>query len=123
MIQTVWIEIPVKDLDRALKFYQVVFELGEPVSVTDDGVRRTATLTNADESGPGFSLNQTRNFEPGDKGPLVYVNAGSDSNAHLERVRAAGGTVIEGETSMGAAGYYATFKDTEGNLLSLYSYR
>lgn len=123
MIQTVWIEIPVKDLDRALKFYQAVFELGEPVSVTDDGVRRTVTLTNADESGPGFSLNQTRNFEPGDKGPLVYLNTGSDSNAHLERVRAAGGTVVEGETSMGQAGYYATFKDTEGNLLALYSYR
>lgn len=86
-------------------------------------MRRTTTLTNASDSGPGLSLNQTANFEPGDKGPLVYLNTGSSSEEHLRRVTAAGGTVITGETAMGSAGYYALIKDTEGNLLALYSYR
>ncbi|MBC8162949.1 MAG: VOC family protein, partial [Roseiflexaceae bacterium] len=30
-------------------------------------------------------------------------------------------SIVEAKTSMGDAGYYATFEDTEGNRLALYS--
>lgn len=121
MIQAVWVEIPVKDLDRATKFYQALFEL-ESAEISDDGVRRTATLF-GDPTGksPGISLNQTANFEPSNKGTLVYLDAGEELTGHLKRVEPAGGKVIEPKTSMGAAGYFASFLDTEGNLLALYS--
>jgi hypothetical protein len=121
-MHAVWIEIPVKDLDRAMAFYQAVFQLA-PTEVLDEGVRRTTTLVNTTEGGrAGISLNQTANFEPSDKGAFVYIDAGEALPAYLERVAAAGGTVVEGKTSMGSAGNYASFKDTEGNLLALYSY-
>jgi uncharacterized protein len=122
-MQAVWIELPVKDLDRALAFYQSVFHC-QPLDVLDDGVRRTVTLMNTSPEGrPGISLNQTTNFEPGNTGPLVYLDAGEDLTEHLNRVVPAGGTLIEAKTSMGEAGNYATFLDTEGNMLALYSYR
>jgi hypothetical protein len=121
MISAVWVEIPVKDLERALKFYQQVFEL-EATEVTDDGTRKTTTLFGGDGKAAGISLNQTRNFEPADKGTLIYFDTtGEDLSEHLKRVEAAGGKIIESKTSMGAAGWYATFLDTEGNCFALYS--
>jgi predicted enzyme related to lactoylglutathione lyase len=121
-MQAVWIEIPVKDLDRAMAFYQAVFQL-EPTEIMTDAVRRTTTLVNTTEQGGvGLSLNQTANFEPSDKGVLVYLDAGEDLTHHLQRAETAGGKIIEGKTSMGQAGNYATILDTEGNCLALYSY-
>lgn len=117
-IQVVWVEVPVKDIDRAAQFYRAVFDIS--YEIVDDGVRRTATLTNADV-GSGFSLNQTKDFEPSDKGPLAYLDAGDDLNAILPKVEPAGGKVIAPKTSMGAAGNYALIQDTEGNVLALYS--
>ncbi|MAS35563.1 MAG: glyoxalase [Anaerolineaceae bacterium] len=116
-IQVVWVELPVKDIERAVKFYQDA--LGVEAEIVDDGVRKTATL--AHESGVGISLNQTTNFEGSDKGAFVYVYAGEDIDAVLPRIEPAGGKVLTQKTSMGAAGYYATIHDTEGNVLALYS--
>lgn len=121
MIKAVWIEIPVKDLERAQAFYRAVFEL-EATSIDDDGERRTTTLTSSSDDGsPGISLNQTSNFEPSDKGVLVYLDAGN-INAMLPRVEPAGGKVTTPKTSMGQAGNYALILDTEGNTLALYDY-
>ena len=119
-MQAVWIEIPVVDLERAMKFYQTLFKL-EPTEISTEDVRRTTTLYYTPEGGPGISLNQTNNFEPSDKGTLVYLDTGEDLTEHLGRVEPAGGAIVEQKTSMGEAGYYATFRDTEGNLLALYS--
>lgn len=120
MLKPIWIEIPVKDINRAAKFYQSVFEL-EPAEVQNDGVRETAILVNASEEGaPGISLNQTASFEPSDKGLFLYLDVGDDMPNALNRVTAAGGTVVTPKTSMGATGSYAAVKDTEGNLIGLY---
>lgn len=122
-MQAVWIEIPVKDMERAMQFYQVVFKLS-PTEITTDAVRRTTNLVNMTPEGhPGISLNQTQNFEPSDKGTLVYLDVGADLIDHLNRVEAAGGAVIEPKTPMGDLGNYATIRDTEGNVLALYSYQ
>jgi len=122
-MQAVWIEIPVKDMERAMQFYQAVFKL-PPTEITTDATRRTTTLINTSPEGnPGISLNQTQNFAPSDKGPLVYLDAGEDLTQPLNRVEAAGGTIIEPKTAMGDMGNYATIRDTEGNVFALYSYQ
>ena len=121
MIQSVWVEIPAADIERALRFYTALFEL-DSVDIVDDGPRRTATMVStADNGSPGISLNQTNNFRPHNDGVLVYYYAGDDLNTYLDRVEAAGGKIVETKTQMGEAGYYATVQDTEGNLLALYS--
>ncbi|MEP7288757.1 MAG: VOC family protein [Chloroflexota bacterium] len=121
MIKAVWIELPVKDLERAMKFYQAVFDL-QLTDILDEEVRRTTTLfPGSGEGAAGISLNQAKNFEPGVKGPFVYLDAGEELTPCLNRVEPAGGKIIEAKTSMGAAGYYAAIHDTEGNLIALYS--
>lgn len=119
-LTAIWVEIPVKDLERAMRFYQTVFEL-EMGPIDDEGIRRHTALAHYSEGRPGISLNQTANFEPGDKGVLVYLHVGEDSAPLLARVEAAGGKIIENKTLMGSAGYYATILDSEGNILALYS--
>jgi uncharacterized protein len=121
MINAVWVEIPVKDIERASKFYQAVFGL-EATEISNDGARRTTTLNSGSAEGKaGISLNQTRNFDPSDKGILVYFDTGEDLTPHLNRVQPAGGRIVAGKTSMGSAGYFASVLDTEGNLIALYS--
>lgn len=118
--QVGWVEIPVTDIERARRFYSALFEV--EAEIVDDGTRRTVTLTSGDQSGVGASLTQVANFEPGDKGPLVYVSpANDDMDAALSQVEAAGGSIVEGKTPMGSAGFYGLFKDTEGNTLAFYS--
>ncbi len=121
MVQVIWVEIPVKDIKRALKFYQAVFELGD-ISIEDDGERQTAILF-YDEAlaKAGISLNQTANFEPSDKGLYVYFDCGEDLTPTLNRVEGAGGQRVTDKISMGGAGHYASVIDTEGNLIGLYS--
>ena len=121
MIQAVWIEIPVKNVERAAKFYEAVFQV-KGSEVREFGGRRTVNLF-FDETmaKPGISLNQTTNFEPSDHGIFVYLDAGEDLTDALNRVEAAGGKILAGKTSMGADGFYAPILDTEGNQLALYS--
>ncbi|MFQ3568454.1 MAG: VOC family protein [Aggregatilineales bacterium] len=123
MIRIVWAEVPVRNLDRAVQFYQTVFDV-RPAATPQDGARRTTTLTPFGNAGvPGFSLNRTKRFNPGDHRPLIYLDAGEDMTVYLRRIDQAGGHVIMPRTSLdGEAGSYATFLDTEGNLLALYAY-
>lgn len=119
-VEIVWLEIPVRDIERAAKFYNAIF--GTTAEIVDDGTRKTATLTNTQATGTGFSLNQTANFEPSDKGPLAYLmSENDDMSASLTKVEPAGGKIIEGKSSMGEAGWYSLFEDTEGNVLAFYS--
>jgi uncharacterized protein len=121
MLKAAWIEIPVKDIRRAAKFYWAVFELPK-TEIHNWEVRQTTTLYFDPEiNQPGISLNQTANFEPSDKGVLVYFDCGEDLTGHLNRVEPSGGKIVAGKTLMGEEGFYATIYDTEGNLIALWS--
>jgi predicted enzyme related to lactoylglutathione lyase len=119
MFTPVFIEIPVLDLARALAFYEAVFAL-KPLMTFDDGVRSVAVVYDQTASGGvGISLNQTAGFQPGDRGPLVYLKRGDALDTTIARIADAGGAVVEGKTAMGENSYYATFRDSEGNLLAV----
>lgn len=123
MLQIVWFEIPVQDIKRAVAFYTAAFGLPD-VQIADDGTRKTAILRNTSEGGiPGVSLTQTPGFEPSDqRGPWAYIGVSDDFEGTVARIKAAGGMFVADKTSMGQAGSYASFLDTEGNLLALYTY-
>lgn len=115
-----WVEIPVTDMDRAVKFYAAV--LDRPVEKNHDGVRWTALLQPYNPDEVGASLTQVAGFEPNPNGALAYLNAGDDLSVMLNRVEAAGGKVVMPKTLMGEGmGYFATFTDSEGNTLALFS--
>ena len=64
---------------------------------------------------------QGPNYEPTDKGTIIYLNGGEDLQPALERVAKAGGKIILPKTSLGQNGFMAHFLDTEGNKMGLYS--
>jgi predicted enzyme related to lactoylglutathione lyase len=115
-----WVEIPVRDIERAARFYGQLFD--RELTITDVGPRRMATIY-YEPNEVGGSLLQAPGFEPGGQGTHVYLNAGrgSELEAMIERVRALGAEIILPATPMGSDGRFATFKDTEGNILSLFA--
>ena len=112
------VEIPVKDMDRAVQFYSAL--LAKELQQSEDGPRKTAMLP-YQEGQVSFYLTQVEDFEPGPGGPLPYINTGDDLSAMLGRVESAGGKIIMPKTSMGEFSFFATFNDSEGNTIALYS--
>ena len=65
---------------------------------------------------PGF-------YNPSDThGTLIYLNANPDVQLILDRVEAAGGTILVPKTQISEDnGYMGIIKDTEGNRIGLHS--
>lgn len=115
-----WVEIPVLDIERAAKFYGQL--LGREVTITDMPPRRMATLY-FEPGHVGGSLLQSPDLKPSDQGVHVYLNAGrgGDLEKMVEHVRSLGVQIVVPITRMGDDGRFATFIDTEGNVLSLFA--
>lgn len=110
-----WVEIPVKDFTRAVKFYENV--LGLEFTVADYGVEKMAFFP----SGEG-AISEAPDFYPSRDGVLVSLNSGSELDAILDRITEQGGVVVKTKTKIEAEnrGYFALFLDSEGNKVGLY---
>jgi predicted enzyme related to lactoylglutathione lyase len=72
--------------------------------------------------GVGAAIVKGPNHKPSKDGVKVYLNANPDLNMVLERVPAAGGSIVMEKTPIGdGMGYFAGFADTEGNTIWLHS--
>lgn len=115
-MQTIWIELPADDLERAIAFYSSVFGHA-PGDVIDQGVRRITILPGT----PSVSLNQTAGFTPTVAGSLPYFHVDEPLSTALERVTRGGGRVIEPTEQRGENGYFALIADSEGNGVTIHS--
>jgi hypothetical protein len=116
-----WVEIPVHDIERAAKFYGQLFNT--ELTITDMPSRRMATLY-YEPNQVGGSLLQSTEAQPSHQGMHVYLNAGRGKDnleKMMARVRSLGAEILLPATPMGNDGHFATFKDTEGNVLSLFA--
>ena len=114
----VWFEIPVKNLEKAIKFYSQVFAI--EFQKADMMGNKMAFFPHEPGSASG-ALVEGKNYIPGDKGPLVYLNGGEDLSKPLANIEKAGGKVLLQKTSIGQHGFFAIFLDNEGNRLALHS--
>ena len=118
-----WIEIPVLDMERAIRFYETLFEF--KISRTQFGTLDMGWFPWVENSiGSGGSLvHHTDHYKPSTDGVLIYFTAFSgDINIELSRVEKAGGKVIQGKTIIGEDhGMMAVFIDSEGNRIALHS--
>ncbi len=113
-----WFEIPSVDFDRAVRFYNTVFNvqlhnefvMGVQSGIFPDGGE--GSVNGAVVFGP--------NYEPSAKGSVVYLNANNQLKTILERIEPAGGKVLMPPTDIGF-GFIAFFLDTEGNKIGLHS--
>lgn len=116
-----WFEIPVANLERAVKFYSQVFQQ-EMMTFNADESRSLALMPpgagKVDSIEPQGSLLQVEGFEPGEKGSIIYFDPVDDLESILERVESAGGKVTFPKFRIGN-GYLATFIDSEGNTVGV----
>lgn len=119
-----WFEIPTADFNRAVKFYETIFEY--KLSLMDMPGGKCAFFPCSMQHGVGGHLWHGQDptnppNKPSPTGPQLYLNANGHMDAVLNRIPTAGGKVIMPKTSIGQHGYIATFLDSEGNRVSLHS--
>ena len=117
-------EIPADDVERATNFYMRVFKWTlNPVP----GVKYTRLLTvRIDEkfvSPRPFEVNggiikRDENIT----NPVITITV-TDMDDALKKIEKEGGKIIGGKTEFGDRGYFAYFKDTEGNVMGLWQIR
>jgi uncharacterized protein len=116
-----WFEIPVADLERGIQFYETV--MGTRLKREDMGSAQMAMFPYDENAGLGGALTfMPDGQQPGGNGSIVYLHAGDDLAMTLAKVEAAGGAVIVPKTLISPeSGYFAVFRDCEGNHVGLYS--
>src|SRR5690349_12317527 len=117
-----WFEIPAKDINRAQKFYEAVFDIKMQPLDSPDIEMRIFPLTDP-MKGVGGALAKTKDFHnpSATDGPLIYLNGNPDVQKYLDKVEAAGGKIMVPKMSLGEYGYMAVFTDTEGNRVALHA--
>lgn len=114
-----WFEISVTDFARACAFYERV--LGVRLEIHDMGDVLMALIP-VGEGGIGGALQYDASARPSEHGTVVYLDAGEDLQPMLDRVVPAGGAVMLAKTKIqGDFGYFAYFRDSEGNRVGLMS--
>jgi predicted enzyme related to lactoylglutathione lyase len=89
-----WFEIPVSDMERAIKFYEAVFQL--KLNRQNMGDLDMAWFPYADVPGSPASLVYHKEFyKPSTDGMLIYFTSQSgDLSNELSKVEPAGGKVL-----------------------------
>lgn len=110
-------EIPAADFDRAVSFYETIFNITLPVSGCEK--ERMAFFKEQEDYVGAISF--APNFSPSANGVLIYFGC-DDIDATLATITAKGGKIVIPKTKIeGNHGYHATFSDSEGNCIGLHS--
>jgi len=117
-----WFEIPTKDINRAQKFYEAIFQI--KMTALDMEQIKMRMFPLEDQMGVGGALVYNDKFYKSSttEGPLIYLNGNPDLQTVLDRVEAAGGTIQVPKTMISPDyGHMCIFIDTEGNRIALHS--
>lgn len=118
-----WVEVPVANMERAIKFYETVFDFTierhqmGPLDMGwfpyfEDGLGSGGSLVYHEEY-----------YKPSTDGVLVYFTSrAGDLDVELGRVEKAGGKVLQKKTLIAEGfGFMALLIDTEGNRVAMHS--
>lgn len=116
-----WFEIPVKNMDRAVNFYNATFDTQLSLQ-TIEGLEMAWFPWSENDKGAGGSLIKAgEHYKPSHYGTQIYFSS-DDVNVELKRVEKAGGKIIQKKTEITPEiGFMALFEDTEGNRIALHS--
>jgi uncharacterized protein len=112
-----YFEIPVKDIDRAIKFYRAVFNFDFNKEIIDNNEMALFPFVN---ESPGISgaLAKGEIYKPTKEGVVIYFKT-ENIDETLKLATANGGQTLYPITDNGV-GLVAEFEDTEGNRIALY---
>lgn len=122
MDKVVHFEIPAEDLERAKAFYGAMFGW-EMVDVPGMAYTMVRTVPVDEQQMPtepgainGGMMGRSPEYPAS---PVLTIDVASIDDA-LERIEAAGGSVVRPKTEIPGMGAFAYFSDTEGNTLGLW---
>lgn len=111
-------EIPVLDLDRAIKFYNSVFGF-EFEKENIDGNEMAFFPQNENGKGISGALAKGKTYKPSKTGILIYFTT-TNLEENLANVVLNGGKILYPKTKIGDLGFVAEFEDSEGNKIALH---
>ena len=116
-----WFEIPTKDFERAVRFYEAIF--GFKMTVQEFPDLKMALFPCDTKEGIGGTLIHNAEFyTPSDRGILIYLDANPDLEKVLSKVGEAGGKVlIKKKVISPEFGFMGVLIDSEGNRIALHS--
>ncbi len=124
----VWADIPVIDLDRAMRFYGAVLQTRFAPAEGMEGIALEVPPEDFDPSRMeppfpvSFDLALSQESRPSTDGCTIYLNSHGDPEGMLQRVEKAGGKVLMPVTDMGEmVGSLAFFLDSEGNRIGVHA--
>jgi hypothetical protein len=115
----VWFEIPAANFDRAVGFYEQVFDtrlIREKM-----GPAELAVFPH-DEAAASGCVIKGEGYKPGGEGCVVYLHSKVGLEVPPARAVSAGGKVATPKTALPPGmGFYAHFVDSEGNRVGIHS--
>lgn len=116
-------EIAVEDLDRAKGFYGSIFgwRLDDVPGMDYTMVGTVPVDDQQMPTEPGAINGGMMQRSAETPNPVLTINVASVEDA-LQKVEAGGGTVVRPRSEIPGMGWFAYFKDTEGNTLGLFEY-
>lgn len=116
--RVVWVDIPMVDLERAIRFYSEV--LGAPVQ-REEFPGMTIGILPHGEGEVGGCLFRKADDKPSAQGPLLYLNVQGRLDDAVEAAERNGGKVLLPRQPIGPHGFRAIILDSEGNRVALHS--
>jgi predicted enzyme related to lactoylglutathione lyase len=120
--RVVHFEVPFDDGDRARAFYGAVFRWTlQDMPDMDYTIAMSGPVSEQGAPAePGYiNGGMFRRGEGEPRSPVIVVDVG-DIDETLEHVTTYGGTVLSPKAPVGAMGFAAYFRDTEGNVVGLW---
>ncbi|MEW6575751.1 MAG: VOC family protein [Pseudomonadota bacterium] len=112
-----YFEIPVTDMDRAVKFYEELLGTKLDREVVDGYDMARFPFADGAPGATG-ALAKGDVYKPSKDGAIVYFHV-EDIEATVAKAKAMGRPVLYPVKDIGAAGFVAEIEDSEGNRLAL----
>lgn len=118
-----WTDIPVMNLERAIKFYSAV--LGQEVKKLSTGDAEYGLLPHDEGNASGCLCVRSDSGgvdnRPSANGPLIYLLVEGRLDEAVEAARANGGKILRERQQIGEHGFRTVIIDSEGNRIALHT--
>ena len=114
-----WFEIPTGNFERAIKFYETIFDI--KLNIWENNESVMAVFPSGDGKISG-ALVKEKVFKTCKNGVVVYLNANPNLQTVVDKLEQAGGELLTPKLLIKeGVGYMAYFRDSEGNTIGLFS--